>query len=61
MTDGYKKCRDEQEFNFYLDLLPLAYKIYEIQNNGLVCGSGAEEIRDKLFVHIQSEYLKCID
>jgi len=58
MTDGYKNCRNEKEFNLYSYLLKTAYEIYKVQNNGMVCGSGAEVIRDELFTHIQSEYLK---
>lgn len=41
------------EFKVYCDLLPLAYEIYKNQNNNMVCGSGAEEIRDKIYLSIK--------
>jgi hypothetical protein len=41
------------EFKVYCDLLPLVYEVYKVQNNGLVCGTGAEEIRDKMYQAIK--------
>lgn len=47
------KFNNDMEFNLYLELLPLAYKIYLEQSGGFVCGSKAEEIRDRMFQAIK--------
>ena len=45
---------NDMEFNTYLNLLPLAYAVYLEQSGGFVCGSKAEEIRDKMYNAIKS-------
>jgi len=42
------------EFKLYLELLPLAYDL-QIEKTGLVCGTKAEELRDKMFHAITKE------
>lgn len=44
---------NDMEFNLYLKLLPLAYEVYKEQSGGLVCGSKAEEIRDRMYQAIK--------
>ena len=46
-----------EKLNLFCDLLKIGYAINKIQNNGLICGSEAELIRDKLYAYIESEYL----
>ena len=41
------------EFNIYLKLLPLAYDVYKEQSGGFVCGSKAEETRDRMYQAIK--------
>jgi hypothetical protein len=48
------KIENEMELNLYCNLLPLAYKVYLEQSGGFVCGSKAEEIRDKMFIAIKT-------
>lgn len=45
--------KNDMELNLYCDLLPLAYAVYKEQSDGLVCGSKAEEIRDKIYQAIK--------
>ena len=44
---------NDRELDLYNDLLPLAYNIYKSKTNGMVCGSEAEKIRDKMFKAIK--------
>jgi hypothetical protein len=46
----------KKQFDFYLELLPIAYEIYKIKTDGFVCGAEAQNIRDELFAYIQSKY-----
>ena len=46
--------KNDMELNLYLELLPLAYKVQKEQTGGFVSGSGAEEIRDKMYKAIKS-------
>ena len=43
----------QTELNLYCNLLPVAYKLYKDKNNGLVCGTEAEKLRDKMFAVIK--------
>ena len=35
---------NDTEMNLYCDLLRVAYNVYKSQNDGMICGSAAEEI-----------------
>lgn len=48
------KFNNETETNLYYDLLKVAYNVYKSQNDGMVCGSAAEEVRDKMFMAIKN-------
>ena len=48
------KPENEIELNLYCELLKLAYEIQKTQTNGFVSGSGAEEIRNKMFHAIKT-------
>ena len=45
---------NDTEMNLYCDLLKVAYNVYKTQNNGIVCGAAAEEMRDKMFMAIKN-------
>jgi hypothetical protein len=47
------KFNNDMELNIYCELLSLAYKVYKEQSGGFVCGSKAEEIRDKMYQAIK--------
>ena len=47
------KFNNDMELNLYCELLPLAYTVYKEQSGGFVCGSKAEEIRDKMYQAIK--------
>ena len=48
------KFNNDTEMNLYCDLLKVAYNVYKSQNDGMVCGAAAEEIRYKMFVAIKN-------
>ena len=48
------KFNNDTELNLYCDLLKVAYNVYKSQNDVNVCGSAAQEIRDKMFVAIKN-------
>ena len=48
------KFNNDTEMNLYCDLLKIAYNVYKTQNNGIVCGAAAEEMRDKMFMAIKN-------
>ena len=48
------KFNNDTEMNLYCDLLKVAYNVYKSQNDGMICGSAAEEIRDKMFMVIKN-------
>lgn len=48
------KFNNDMELNLYCDLLPLAYAVYKEQSGGFVCGSKAEEIRDRMYQVIKT-------
>lgn len=56
-----EKFENDMEFNLYITLLPLAYDIYKGKTNGMVCGTGAEEIRDKMFKSIKDSGILTIE
>ena len=49
------KINNDTEMNLYCDLLKVAYNVYKSQNDGMICGSAAEEIRDKMFMAIKND------
>lgn len=46
------KSMNEWQLELYCNLLPLAYDVYKAQNNNMVCGSGAESLRNKMYLAI---------
>lgn len=44
-----REFKNDMEFNLYLKLLPLAYEVQKEQTGGFISGSGAEDIRNKMF------------
>ena len=46
-----EKCEinNKTELNLYCNLLSVAYELYKDKTNGMVCGSEAENIRDKMY------------
>ncbi len=44
---------NDRELDLYSDLLSLAYNFYKSKTNGMVCGSEAEKMRDKMFKAIK--------
>ena len=49
------KFNNDTEMNLYCDLLKVAYNVYKSQNDGMICGSAAEEICDKMFMAIKND------
>lgn len=47
------EIENDMEFDLYSELLPLAYNFYKSKTNGMVCGSEAEKMRDKMFKAIK--------
>ena len=47
------KLENDMKLNLYCDLLPLAYEVQKTQTGGFISGSGAEEIRDKMYQAIK--------
>ena len=54
---GYKmntlKFENDMERNLYCSLLPLAYEVQKEQTGGFVSGTGAENIRNKMYQAIK--------
>ena len=50
-----EKCEinNKTELNLYCNLLRVAYELYKDKTNGMVCGSEAENIRDKMYKAIK--------
>lgn len=50
-----EKCEinNKTELNLYCNLLSVAYELYKDKTNGMVCGSEAENIRDKMYKAIK--------
>ena len=48
------KFNNDTEMNLYFDLLKVVYNVYKSQNDGMVCGAAAEDIRDKMFMAIKN-------
>ena len=53
------EINNDMELGLYCRLLSLAYDVQKAQTGGFVSGTGAEEIRDKMYIAIkESNVLK---
>ena len=50
---GKCEINNKTELNLYCNLLSVAYELYKDKTNGMVCGSEAENIRDKMYKAIK--------
>ena len=50
-----EKCEinNKTELNLYCNLLSVAYELYKDKTDGMVCGSEAENIRDRMYKAIK--------